>query len=471
MKGRQPSEVEGRIRVSIERPAGGEKPLLEVRGGREMSRRTFLKLSGAGLVGVGLLGTAGCGGGGEGSGANLRWSMWADTPQEKKVWEDLAKAVTEAYPKIKVDLETVPFQDYWDKLQTQLASENEADIIAMQSLRMPGFAARGALQSLQQYIDQDSNFQFKDFFSVIEEGLSFQGEPHALAYDLGPIILYYNKELFSAGGTSLPSSTEPMSWEEFRRIAAELTNKSAKRYGYIQDPVFDFMVPWIWSGGGDYMNAAKTKCTLGSSQSIAALEFLVGLFNEGIAAPITDLANPNFGYEEFSGGNIAMHINGPWQIVNIRDNADFDFGIAPMPAGSAGSVTWVAGSGFGISNTTEYAEEAWKALKVITSKNSLKQLAKAGRGYPARRSAVPAFEDQPGSPPDKDMVQQVLEQQIGEVRPFETTATWQETSVMLQQDLVPILTGQESVQDAVAQVVPQFDRLLKESQEIVEQSS
>jgi multiple sugar transport system substrate-binding protein len=457
--------------MSIERPARSGKVRWETHGGREISRRTFLKLGGAGLVGAGLLGAAGCGGGGEGSGADLRWSMWADTPEEKKVWEDLAKAVTKAYPKIKVSLETVPFQDYWDKLQTQLASENEADIIAMQSLRMPGFAARGALQSLQQFISQDSNFQFADFFPVIEEGLSFQGEPHALAYDLGPIILYYNKDLFDAASISVPSSTRPMSWEEFRKTAAQLTDKGAKRYGFIQDPVFDFMVPWIWSAGGDYMNADKTRCTLGSAQSIAALEFLVGLFDDGVAAPITDLANPNFGYEQFSGGKIAMHINGPWQIVNIRDNADFDFGIAPMPAGSAGSATWVAGSGFGISNTTEYTEEAWKALKIITSTGSLKQLAKAGRGYPARRSAVPAFENQPGSPPDKQMVQQVLEKQTGEVRPFETTATWQETSVMLQQDLVPILTGQKSVQDAVAQVVPDFDRLLKEHQEIVEKSS
>lgn len=457
--------------MSIERPVSNASEEYELRVARAMSRRNFLKLSGAGLAGVGLLGTTACGGGSEGSKANLRWSMWADSPAEKKVWENLASAVTKAHPNITVNLETIPFQDYWDKLQTQLASENEADIVAMQSLRMPGFAARGAVQSLQQFIDQDANFQFGDFFTVIEEGLSFQGEPHALAYDLGPVILYYNKDLFDKAGTPLPSSTEPMSWEQFRQTARALTDKGANQYGYIQDPVFDFMVPWLWSGGGGYMNTDQTKCTLDSSPSIAALEFLVGLFNEGIAAPITDLANPNFGYEEFSGGNIAMHINGPWQVVNIRDNADFDFGIAPMPAGSAGSSTWVAGSGFGISNTTEYADQAWQALKVITSTDSLKQLAKAGRGYPARKSAVTAFENQPGSPQDKQMVEQVAEGQIGEVRPFETTATWQEMTIMLQQDLVPVLLGRESVQDAVAQVVPEFNRLLKEHQEIVEQSS
>jgi maltose-binding protein MalE len=137
--------------MGIGRAVSQTSEIREAGAGSAISRRNFLKLSGVGLAGVGLLGTAGCGGGGEGSGANLRWSMWADSPEEKKVWENLANAVTEAYPKIKVDLETIPFQDYWDKLQTQLASENEADIIGMQSLRMPGFAARGALQSLRQF--------------------------------------------------------------------------------------------------------------------------------------------------------------------------------------------------------------------------------------------------------------------------------------------------------------------------------
>jgi multiple sugar transport system substrate-binding protein len=439
--------------------------------GKTMNRRRFLKLSGLGLAGASLLGAAGCGGGGEGSKVTLRWSMWADSPEDRKVWEGLANAVTKAHPNIKVNLETISFQDYWDKLQTQLAGENEGDIVSMQQQRMPGFAARGAMQPLQQFIEQDSDFDFQDFFPVIEEGLSFQGAVHALAYDLGPLILYYNKDLFDAAGVRVPSPNEPMSWDQFRQTATELTNKGAKQYGYIHNPVFDYFVPWLWSGGGDYMNADKTECTLGSSQSIAALEFVVGLFTEGIAAPITDLANPNFGVEQFFGGQVGMYLDGPWQIINVRENAGFDFGLAPMPAGSAGSITWVAGSGFGVSNTTDYAEEAWKAIKVITSTDSLKKVAKAGRGYPARKSAVPAFENQSGPPKHVEMVQQVLEGEIGEARPFETTATWQETVVMLQQDLVPVLLGRQSVRDAVAETVPKFNRLLREHQEIVEQSS
>src|SRR5215217_1037013 len=157
--------------VAGRRVAGGRaEPLSAVLAERVMNRRDFLRMSGAGLAGVGLLGVGACGGS-ETSGA-LRWSMWSDTPEETKVWKSLAEDVHKKYPDITVKLETVTFADYWDKLTTQIASENEADIVAMQSLRMPGFAVRGALQPLQPFIEDDSGFDVEDFFEPIREGLS-----------------------------------------------------------------------------------------------------------------------------------------------------------------------------------------------------------------------------------------------------------------------------------------------------------
>lgn len=435
-------------------------------GGRAMNRRDFLRLGGAGLAGVGLLGASACGGGDQAAG-DLRWSMWSAAPEETAVWKDLARDVNQANPGITLKLETTTFDDYWNKLSTQLASENEADVVAMQSLRMPGFAARSALRPLQPFIDDDSGFDLEDFFEPIRTGLSSDGEIYAFGYDIGPIVLYYNKTLFDDAGVPTPSPTEPMSWDDFRQAATELTG--GERYGYIQQPVFDFTVPWLWSGGGDYMNAGQTECTLDSPESVEAIQFVVSMFTEDkIAAPITDLANPNFGVEEFYGGNIGMHVDGPWQFINIGTNSDFEWGIAPMPEGPAGSVTWAAGSGFGISNNTGNPEAAWKALKTLTSTASLKKTAKAGRGYPARESAVPAFENPDEPPPNEDLVQALLNAEVGETRAFETTTTWQETTVMLTRDFNPVFLGKQSVQETIDKVKPQFDELLREHQEILD---
>ena len=130
-------------------------------------------MGGAGLAGVGLLGVGACGGGGS-SGA-LRWSMWSDTPEETKVWKSLAEDVHEKNPDITVRLETVTFADYWDKLSTQIASENEADVVAMQSLRMPGFAVRGALQPLARIYRRRFRLQRQGLLHAHQAGAIVQG--------------------------------------------------------------------------------------------------------------------------------------------------------------------------------------------------------------------------------------------------------------------------------------------------------
>lgn len=431
-----------------------------------VSRRSLVAGSAA-LAGAALL-PGGRRSAAQGEPVELRWSMWSATPDETAVWQGLADDVTAAHPNITVKLETTSFPDYWDKLQTQLASGTEADVVAMQSLRMPGFAARDALRPLQPFLDADPAVDYPDFFETIQEGLSYDGQVYSFAYDLGPIMLYYNKDLFAANGVPLPPADEPLTWEQFRDAAIQLTKADEGQYGFVLQPNFDFTVPWIWSGGGDYMNAEETVCTLDSPDSLAALNFIVGLFTEDkVTPPITDLANDRYGSETFQSGKVGMYINGPWEFVNLRANAPFAWDVAPLPAGKAGSVTWVAGSGFGISNTTEHPEEAWQAVKVITSSASLQKLAKAGRGYPARRSAVPAFVDPSAPPENVGVVERIVAEQGVQARFFRTTTTWQETQVMLNRDFHPIYLGQESVEEVVAKVKPQWDELLEKHQQLL----
>lgn len=399
----------------------------------------------------------------------LRWSMWSATEAELAVWQSLADDVTAAHPNITVTLETVSFTDYWDKLQTQLASGTEADIVAMQALRMPAFAVRDALRPLQPLINEDPDFDADDFFDVIQQGLSHHDEVYAFGYDLGPQILLYNKDLFDAKGVQYPSADEPMTWEQFRETAIALTDTDQREYGFTLPPTFDPFVPWLWSAGGGYMNEEETECTLDSPESLEALNFLYTLVTEDQAVtPLTDLANANFHREAFNSGNVGMQQDGPWQFVNTRKEATFDWDIAPIPAGSAGSITTVNGSGFGISNTTQHPEAAWQALKVITSTESLEKVARAGRGYPARQSAVPAFVD-PSLPPEHvEMVERILTGEIAQVRQFDTTTTWQEIVIMLTRDFVPILLGEQTPEEIVADVVPNFNDLLERHQELLD---
>ncbi|HLZ57496.1 MAG TPA: sugar ABC transporter substrate-binding protein [Ktedonosporobacter sp.] len=444
--------------------------MVSEQGFSHFSRRSFL--AGAAAT-VGAAALAACGGSGPASGngnVTLRWAMWSASADERAVWADLANDVHKAYPNITVNLETASFNDYFDKLQTQIASGTQSDIVSMQSLRMPGFAARHAMQSLQPFIAKDPSVNPGDFFPSISDGLSFKKELYAFGYDVGPLLLYYNKDLFKAAGVDLPDPNKPMTWDDFRQRCIKLSRPDSQQYGYVIQPGLDSFVPWLWSGGGDYMDDGETTCTLDTTDSKASIQFMVDLIlKDKAAAPITDLSNTQFQSERFFSGKVGMMIDGPWQFVNVRSNAKFDWDIAPVPAGKAGSVTWVAGSGFGLSNATKYPDEAWKALSVITSKASLDKVAKSGRGYPARQSSVPAFVNPGVKPEHVDTVLKILSGDIAKTRFFRTTTTWQETEVMLTQEFSPVFLGQRSVDDTVARVKPKFDDLLKKHQSIINQ--
>jgi ABC-type glycerol-3-phosphate transport system substrate-binding protein len=152
-----------------------------------------------------------------------------------------------------------------------------------------------------------------------------------------------------------------------------------------------------------------------------------------------------------------MYINGPWQFINMRSKLKDDWDVTLLPKGKAGSVAQVAGSGFGVSSSTKYKDQAWQVVKYVTSTEGLKKVAAAGRGFPGRKSAVDAFfhKDQP--PPHQDAIQAQLQTS----RAYRTNPTWQEVVTQLQRDLVdPILLQGKSVPEAIQVAEPNFQALI-----------
>lgn len=447
------------------------------------TRRQFLAASSSSLLMAAFL--AGCGGddksstGGKSStgkaiaasavAGNFRWSIFSDSPPDRAIWQELARDVHSKYPKVSIKLETAGFNDYWDKLATQISTKSQPDIITMQSLRMPQFAARKAMIPLDDYIKRESNLNYEDFFPSGREGMSAGGKTFGLGYDIGPLVMYYNKDLLKKVGVPAPSASKPITWDEFRSACREITDAKHNQYGFVMQPSFDSTVPFIWSAGGDYMDKDAGKCTLDSEGAKAGIAFISDIFTKDkTGAPITDLANYQFGSERFFSGNVGMFIDGPWQIAALKANAKFDWDIAPVPAGPSGSITWAAGSGFAVSSAAKDPDSVWKSIVELTNTQSLTKVVKAGRGYAARASAAEAFKEQKAPPASPGVVDAILSGKAGSARPYKTTATWQEISVMLGRDFTPVFLGKQSVDETVAKVKPQFDQLLQRGQRLLE---
>lgn len=367
---------------------------------------------------------------------NLTWFMWSATEEEVAAWEHVAGLVTEKHPDITVEFQTASWPNYWTKLPALAVSNDLPDIISLQSMRAPGFAQ--LMEPLNPKIERDG-FDIESFDESIIAGLSKDGNLYALPYDFGPWIVYYNKDLFEERGAALPGPDWTMS--EFMDAARAISVDNTYAIGAT---VVDGFLPFALSSGATYLNDAG-ELDLTNDGLVAAFEDYVKLVTEEEVAPLFPPGGTSSSAQasgRFTAGEIAMYLTGPWSMINLKGNVEFDLGVAPIPAGEAGSITLSAGSGFGISTTTEHKEEAWKAIQVLTGPEAEQYLAQAGRAFPARK----AFQDDwynvasEGVLNAKDSITAALEN----AQPFRTTENWNTVSSLFEQYAPLAFSGSQS---------------------------
>ncbi len=391
----------------------------------------------------------------------LRWSAIAFDPSALALWKQIAARAEGNLPGISVTVEGTSFNDYWTKLQTQLASGGAADLIQMQSLRFPAYAGRNVLRPLNDFIKADPAFDVADFYPGIRQAFEHDGQLQILPFDLGAFVTYINKDLFRAAGVPLPDAETPMSWAKLLEISKALTNPKTSTYGMVLAPNLESSIPWIWSNGGEIFSADLKQARIADARSKEALGYLFDLlFTHKVAAPVTSLSNANFATEAFVGGKVAMYFDGPWRFVSVRQNAKFDWDVAPFPAGAAGSVPWVAGSGWGISTRSANPAAAWSLLKELTSTNSLKILDDAGRVFPARQSTFALRQPTDAAPKNVGVVDKVLHGTIGKARPLLPPASWAEINQRALQILSPLFLERGDVNTEMATLQDEMQTLL-----------
>ena len=269
---------------------------------------------------------------------NLTWQMWGDE-NDTALWTSLADLVTEEYPNITVTPQISGWTDYWTRLPVLASSGQIADIVAMQSMRMPSFYS--LLEPLDPFFATDS-FDLTAFEPSIISGLSHEETHYALPYDVGPWLVFYNRDKFAEAGLAEPA----LDWtfDDFKAAAVKLT--SGENFGYAVQP-FDFVAAPV-ALGAEYFNDAN-QFDLTNPGYLDSVSKLVDLAVVDKATPVfASGASAVTASGRFASGNAAMYIDGPWSLISTQGDVDFNVGVAPLPRGEGESRFITAGSGFGI---------------------------------------------------------------------------------------------------------------------------
>jgi ABC-type glycerol-3-phosphate transport system substrate-binding protein len=381
-----------------------------------------------------------CGADGGGS-RTLTWSMWADGGEEQRVWHELADRVSREDPQIAIKLETSSFNDYFAKLGTRFGSGDAPCIVSMQALRTAGYT-QGMLP-LDDLIARNK-FDVTDFDKSVMEGLSADGKQYALPYDVGPVILTYNKDMFRNAG--LPEPKPGWTLTEFESVARKLTGK--RTYGFVAGPQDVWMFPMVLTKTGAQPTDGEGRLRLTTPAMTEGVQWYADLAARKKVAPRLPGVDPAFVDRQFLSGNVAMGTSGPWALLNLKNQAGFQVGLTTIPAGPDGSKTYSSGSGFGISKSCPDPKRAFKAITLMTAKKQLEWLGEVGRAYPSRESAQHAWYENARIAGARE----VLEAANTTAIPLRTTANWERVNELLNQHGPKLFSGASSAEQVLEQV-------------------
>ncbi len=410
-----------------------------------------MKIGKAALVGTlaaaTIVSLSACAGGGAGASSNgnveLRWIMSADSQSEVDVWHHLADMVHQKYPNITVKFESTPFKDYYNKLTAQAASNDLACVAGLQAQRVPDV---GSLFTDLTPSFEKTGFEIKDYAPSIVEGLQQDGKQLAVPYDLGPYVLYYNENMFKAAGVPLPKPG--WSVDEFMSAAKKLTKDG--KYGFVADGTPDMWLPYVLSIGGDYIKDGKPDLT--NEKVVQGFTWVTDLATKEKVAPAPPATGAsNWPADQWRNGNAAMYVDGPWQLINAKQNVSFKIGLSTVPAFDGKSITTMSGTGFGVTKSCKNPEEAWKAISVIIGPEAQKYVADAGRGFPAYLDAQANWYTTAGI----DGVKEAIDTALSTVNVYRTTPKWNQLSALMQQYGVQAFNGSETPQAVLGKVQAQ----------------
>lgn len=146
------------------------------------------------------------------------------------------------------------------------------------------------------------------------------------------LALFCNKELLSKAGVEVPGSVA-----ELKTAAAQITKKTGAT-GHLRGDDPYWFLPYLYGEGGDLVDEKNKTVTVDDEAGVRAYRVIKDLVDS--KAAITDASDGwNNMQNAFKSGKVAMMVNGPWAIEDVKAGARFkdaaNLGVAPVPAGSA----------------------------------------------------------------------------------------------------------------------------------------
>lgn len=306
-----------------------------------------------------LLTITACGGDGDDDASGDSGAQ--EGPQTLTVWhyqsEDAQVELMDTYAEefeaqrddVTVENVYVPYDQMNSRLVNAAGAGEGPDVAFFNGAETSIIALGGALTPINDYWDT-----FDDADLVQESVLhQIDGDIYAVQGYVNLLGLWYNAEILDELGEEPPTTIDEL--ESAMGAAEEAGYRGITLTGLPNSQGEWQAYPWLTAAGFSYESPDEEALV----EALTRAETWVDERWLSQEAVTWDQTVP---FQEWASGDTAFAVNGNWQRGNAEADADFDYGVVPLPLGESGGV-YLGGEGQGIGVNSENPDLAWEYLE------------------------------------------------------------------------------------------------------------
>lgn len=303
-----------------------------------------------------------------------------------KIVEELAKEFEAANPNIKIDFQSIPYNDYFQKIGPSLEAGTGPDVFQIPGSLVREFYDRGQLAPVPTEVYSTADIE-SDFLPWTIQLLKQGGQYVGLPTDVQSFVLFYNDDLFKDAG--LDPSKDLETWDEFNEAAVKLTKREGDTLTQVGVDITASPYQWYWAMplvvfDSGWVDEKTLKVTYDNPDGVAMWQFMTGL----VTQHKVDSAEFLTGQNKFLLGKAAMNMHEyvfSGSITASAPNLNYSIHLPPRPAGrpkSTGGTHWA----YVVSTQTKHPAEAWAWVKFLTSEDAQRKWVSGGGELPSRKA-------------------------------------------------------------------------------------
>jgi len=371
------------------------------------------------------------------SGKVTIWYYW-EAEGHQKALNQLVQKFNDSQSNVTVEAKYVPFADFKKQLSIGASANELPDLVIQDNPDTAAYASMGI------FADITNKFDVSTYYPGPVNSCTLDGKLYGVPFGSNDLLLYYNKDMLDAAGCAVPTT-----WDELLETAKKCTKDNV--YGFAHSSVqneegtFNFLT-WVWSTGA-------TAYEINTEGGIKALTMVKNLIDSGAMPKEAINWTQGDTMNQFISGNLAMMINGTWQVPTMREQVpDLNWGVAPIPMDKQQA------SGLGGENYSVIAggneAAAIEFLKFATQKEqSLFMMNSMGYISPDSTIAKGQFTG--------DAVYEAFVEEMQYANARGPLAEWPEISDAISLSFNEVMTGASTPENAAAKAQTTIDTIIK----------